>query len=60
MHTREQARATFDSMQWIADRRKTKAGTEEIPLQEKLTRVFKGLKEKILIDGDPEEWKRRA
>ncbi len=40
--------------------RKTKADTEERALQEKLTRVFKGLKEIVLIDGDAEEWKRRT
>jgi len=50
----------FQGIQWIADRRKTKADTEERKLQEKLTRVFKGLKEMILTDGDAEEWKRRA
>ena len=33
VHTREHARAAFDSIQWIADRRKTKADTEERALQ---------------------------
>ncbi len=56
MHTREQARAAFDGIQWIADMRKTKADTEERALQEKLARVFGSLKEMILIDGDSEEW----
>ncbi len=60
VHTREQAGATFDIIQWIADMRKTKAETEERALQEKLTRVFRELKEMILLDGDSEEWKRRA
>jgi hypothetical protein len=60
VHTREQSRATFDSIQWIADRRKTTADTEERALQEKLTRVFNGQKEMILKDGNEEEWKRRA
>jgi len=60
VHTREQSRAAFDSIQWIADRRKTKADTEERALQEKLTRIFRGLKEMILKDGDAEDWKRRA
>jgi hypothetical protein len=32
----------------------------ERALHEKLTRVFRGLKEMILIDGDAEEWKRKA
>jgi hypothetical protein len=40
--------------------RKTKANTEERAVYEKLTRVFRGLKEMILTDGDSEEWKRRA
>ena len=60
VHTREQARAAFDSIQWMADRRKTRAYSEERTLQEKLTRVFRGLKEMILVDGDAEEWRRRA
>ena len=59
-HTREQTRAAFEGIQWIADRKKTKAETEERSLQEKLTRIFRGLKEMILVDGDAEEWKRRA
>ena len=45
VHTREQARAAFDNIQGSADRRKTKADTEERALQDKLTRVFRGLKE---------------
>jgi hypothetical protein len=40
--------------------RKTKADTEDRALHEKLTRVFKGLKKMILMNGDAEEWKRRA
>jgi hypothetical protein len=60
VHTREHARATLDNIQWIADKRKTKADSEERTLQEKLTRVFRGLKEMILMDGDAEELKRRA
>ena len=60
VHTREHSRATFDNIQWIADKRKTKADTEERALQEKLTMVFRDLKEMILKDGDAEEWKRRT
>ena len=60
VHTREQAKAAFNSIQWLADRRKTKADTEERALQEKLARIFRSLKEMILLDGDAEEWKRRA
>ncbi len=59
-HTREQTRAAFEGIQWIAHRKKTKAETEERALQEKLTRMLRGLKEMILVDGDAEEWKRRA
>ena len=58
--TREHSRAAFDNIQWIADRRKTKADTKERALQEELTKVFRGLKEMVLKDGDAEEWKRRA
>ena len=54
-HTREQTRASFEDIHWIADRRKTKAETEERSLQEKLTRILRGLKEMILVDGDAEE-----
>jgi hypothetical protein len=54
-HTREQTRAAFEGIQWIADRRKTKADSEERALQEKLTRILRGLKEMILVDGDTEE-----
>jgi len=43
VHTSEQWKVAFASLQWIADRRKTKADTEERALQEKLTRVFRGL-----------------
>jgi hypothetical protein len=59
-HTRDQTRAAFEGIQWIADRRKTKADSEERSLQEKLTRILRGLKEMILLDGDAEEWKRRV
>jgi hypothetical protein len=59
-HTRDQTRAAFEGIQWIAERRKTKADTKKRSLQEKLTRILKGLKERILVDGDAEEWKRRA
>ena len=60
VHTREQTKAAFDNIQWIANRRKTKADTEWRALQEKMTMVFRGLKEMILKDGHAEEWKRRA
>jgi hypothetical protein len=60
VHTREPSRATFNKIQWIADRRKMKADTEERALQEKPIKVFRGMKEMILRDGDVEEWKRRA
>ncbi len=60
VRTREQARSAFEGIQWLADRRKTKADTEERALQEKLTGIFRSLKEMILVDGDEEEWKRRA
>ena len=33
-HTREQSRAAFESIQWIADKRKTKAESEERSLHE--------------------------
>ena len=44
----------------MADRRKTKADTEERALHEKGTRVVRCLKEMILKDGDAEEWRKRA
>jgi len=59
-HTREQTRAAFEGIQWITDRRKTKPETEERALQKKLTRILRVLEELILVDGDAEEWKRRA
>ncbi len=55
VHTRDHARAAFGSIQWIADIRKTKADTEERALQENITRVFRGLKVMIQVDGDAEE-----
>ena len=55
IHIREQSRAAFEGIQWIADRRKTKADSEERALHEKLTRIFRGLKEMILKDGDAED-----
>ncbi len=58
VHTREQASKAFEGIQWIADKRKTKA--EERTLKEKVTRVFRCIKEMILTYGDAEEWKKRA
>ncbi len=55
-----QARKAFEGIQWIADMRKTHADTEERTMQEKVTRAFICLKEMILINGDTEEWKKRA
>ncbi len=42
--TKEQPRAAFNALQWMADIWKTNADTEERGLQEKVTRIFRGLR----------------
>jgi hypothetical protein len=58
--TKKQARAAFNALQWMTHRRKTTANTEERGLQEKVTRIFRGLKVVIMVEGDAEEWRKRA
>jgi hypothetical protein len=57
VHTWDQTKLFFIRHQWIEDRRKTKAETEERSVHECVIKVFKGLKCMTSKTGTEEDWR---
>jgi hypothetical protein len=57
VHTWDQTKLFLIQHQWIEDRRKTKAETEERSVQECVIKVFKGMNCMTSKTGTKEEWR---